>query len=127
MLNKIATFTLIILFSVGITVTTSKYKIAGNDIGGTKSLLTYSHNENNEIHYPSPYLQLATIVRAENNFCTAVNSLPTEARGWPLYFSIDDSNCKSTKIFPVIFILDTFLYACVIYLILIIVRRLIKV
>lgn len=83
--KRLGVITLILVISVVTALLSSYHILTGSDVGGTKGLFSYSNISNGELHYPSGYLRIGTIEKDGGGLCTAVNSLPTKAYGWPFY------------------------------------------
>lgn len=126
--QKIVVLGGVVLLSLLFTLFSAKYTLVGNEANETKGLFSYSSDVNQELYYPSDYLQTGTIIlgQLENGLCTAVNYPITKAYGWPFYYKIDDTNCDTSNVFPVLFALNFIFYACLVSLMLVIVRRVVR-
>lgn len=134
MVKKALTGVGIILLSLVVTILTKNYTVVGSDTGGTKGLFSYSQvhthtfkdQEFNQLYYPPSYLQIGMITTGGYGLCTAVNGLSTTAYGWPFYYSIDDPNCESNILFPILFALDILFYTVLVSLLVLLIRVLTK-
>ncbi len=126
--KNLAIIVAILALSIAITVLSKKHVLSGRDHGGTKGLFSYSHVSNDELYYPPTYLLVGEISRNGGGLglCTAVEGPLTKAYGWPFYYMIDDRNCELTYIFPLVFVLNTLIFAGSITLLYIFIKRLLK-